>query len=162
MFDPGLHNRVAVLIGQPFHGDDRLAGDLADTRLTGADRLSIDVDGARPALRHSASVLGACNTKFVAQTQSKGISGTTSTLMLGPIDRELDHVGCPLADGCFSSLPDRLSSGSWPQRQCLVGGRASVFTNPAGSCSICAESLCRCSQRCRRSDRSRVRDTVPA
>src|SRR6478752_4512627 len=41
MRDPGLDNRVAVLVGQPFHRDDRLARDLADTRLTGTDRLSI-------------------------------------------------------------------------------------------------------------------------
>ena len=139
MRDPGLHDRVSVLVLQPFHGDDRLAGDLADTRLTGTHRLSIDMDGARPALRHPAAVLGARKTKFVAQDPEQRHLRNDVNLVLGAIDREFDHVGCPLADNCSSSLPNRFVR-ELARHHCLVSGRTSVFTNPASSCSIRAES----------------------
>jgi hypothetical protein len=98
MFDPGLQNRVCVSICQPFDRDHRLSGDVADTRLAGTDSLSVDPDRAGATLRHSASVFGTCDTEFVAQHPKQGHLGNDVNPVLGPIDREFDHVDASFAD----------------------------------------------------------------
>src|SRR4030095_11945624 len=77
-------------------------------------------------------------------TQSKGISGTTSTWCLVPLTVSSNISVCPWV---LHQVEDRSRASvgrhiHWSARQhCLVSGRARVFTNPAGSCAIPAESL---------------------
>src|SRR5262245_50548058 len=92
MLDPGLHNRVLVSIPQPFDRDHRLAGDLADMRLTGTHSLAVDLNGAGATLRYPAAVLGTCDTELVPQHPKQRHVRNHVNLMPGPIDRELDHV----------------------------------------------------------------------
>jgi hypothetical protein len=97
MFDPGLQNRVRVSIVQALERDDRLAGDVADTRLTRADRPSVYPDRAGAALGYPASKLGAGDTEFVAQCPKQRHLRNDVNLVLGPIDREFDHIDMSLA-----------------------------------------------------------------
>src|SRR5262249_7198087 len=46
MFDPGLQHRMLLLVGQPFERDDRLACNVCNICLTGADSHSVDLNGA--------------------------------------------------------------------------------------------------------------------
>src|SRR6202451_3972203 len=58
--DPALLNPVQGAVpGQPFNGGDLLADGLADHDAAGALRDTIDVDGAGPALRDSATIFRA-------------------------------------------------------------------------------------------------------
>src|SRR5215469_5086479 len=95
MFDPGLQDRMLVLVLQPFKRDDRLAGEVADMRLAGTDSRSVYLDGAGAALRYPAAVFGTRNAEFVTQHPKQRHLGNYIDLVFDPIDGELDHVGIP-------------------------------------------------------------------
>src|ERR1700752_1711371 len=96
MLESGLQDRVLVSICQPFDRDYRLTSDLTDMRLTGTDGHSVYLNGTGAALRDTTAVLGTCDTEFVPQHPKQRHLGNHIHLMLGSIDRELDHVEASL------------------------------------------------------------------
>src|ERR1700754_4506014 len=94
---------MLLFVGQPFERDDRLAGDVADIGLTGTHSHAVDLNGAGSALGYPAAVFGARDAEFVPQHPEQRHLGNDVNLVLGSIDRDLDHVGIPLGSYLFLS-----------------------------------------------------------
>ena len=98
MFDPGLQDRMLILVCEPFERDDRLARDFADVRLAGTTAAPSMWTVQAPHCATPQPYLGLVIPSSSRNTQSKGISGTTSTWCLIPLTVSSIMSTSPVAD----------------------------------------------------------------
>src|SRR5262249_1790990 len=123
-FDPRLLNGMAPVRGQPFDRRHALAGDVGDRDAARARGLSVNMNGARAALRKAAAEFGAGEAERVAEHPEKWhLCRNIHSLSLA-VQCEIDSHRHPPATALPQVKPFEYTRSRWV----LVSGRTRAGT----------------------------------